>query len=102
MAPITEAADTASLTIDWDVRLPAFPIDQSSAILIGKVTSAAAYLSPDRTNVYSEFEVDVEQVFNSSTQPKLTTAQSTQTKADKRSPANNYGFTKELSIEGWS
>lgn len=61
--PITELRDRTFLTIDWDVGLPAFPIDQSSAIISGRVVSARAHLSPDRTNVYSEFQVDIHEVF---------------------------------------
>lgn len=38
---------------------PAFPVDQSSVIITGEVTGASAYLSNDRTQVYSEFTVTV-------------------------------------------
>lgn len=38
------------------------PVQQSDAIVIGKVVDAHAYLSNDRTNVYSEFSVLVEDV----------------------------------------
>lgn len=36
---------------------PALPVKQSAAIIIGNVTSAKAYLSEDKINIYSEFEV---------------------------------------------
>lgn len=41
----------------------AFPISRSDTVIIGKVKDAAAYLSQDKTNVYSEFSVRVESVF---------------------------------------
>ena len=41
---------------------PAFPITQSDAIAIGQVTDAQAHLSNDKTNIYSEFLVRVEDV----------------------------------------
>jgi hypothetical protein len=44
---------------------PALPISQSDAIAIGQVTNAEAHLSNDKTNVYSEFLVRVEDVFKS-------------------------------------
>ena len=44
---------------------PALPIIQSDAIVIGQVTSAQAHLSSDKTNVYSEFVVRVNDVLKS-------------------------------------
>ncbi len=62
MPPITEASDSIQATIDWDVGLSAFPVEQSTAVILGKVTKADAHLSQDKTNVYSEFEVELEEV----------------------------------------
>lgn len=42
--------------------LSAIPVRQSDAVVIGEVTAAQAYLSTDKTGVYSEFTVQVEQV----------------------------------------
>lgn len=42
--------------------LPAFPARESKVVLIGQIASAAAYLSNDKTGVYSEFTVVVEEV----------------------------------------
>lgn len=47
---------------DWDVRLPALPVERSAAIVIGTVRSAHAYLTPDRNGIYSEFHVAIETV----------------------------------------
>jgi hypothetical protein len=41
---------------------PAFPIGQSDAIVIAEVEGARAYLSQDKTSVYSEFTVLIEEV----------------------------------------
>ncbi len=43
-------------------NLPAFPVQESRVVLIGQIASAAAYLSNDKTGVYSEFTVIVEEV----------------------------------------
>ncbi len=40
---------------------PALPASQSDTIVIGEVTDAHAYLSDDKTSVYSEFAVRVEE-----------------------------------------
>lgn len=63
--PITESFDESFESTDWDVGLPAIPVSQSAAVIIGKVIMAQAYLSEDKTSIYSEFEVQVEQVWKS-------------------------------------
>jgi hypothetical protein len=47
---------------DWDVRLPALPVERSTAVVIGRVMSAHAYVTPDKTGIYSEFHVAVDSV----------------------------------------
>lgn len=49
-------------TTDWDVGLPALPVERSAAVVIGKVTAARAYLTPDKTGIYSEFRVAIDTV----------------------------------------
>lgn len=51
----------------WWIGLDALPIAQSNVIVLGKVTSAKAYLSSDKTGVYSEFSIEVEKVFKDTT-----------------------------------
>jgi hypothetical protein len=47
---------------DWDVRLPALPVERSAAVVIGGVRSARAYVTPDKTGIYAEFHVAIETV----------------------------------------
>jgi hypothetical protein len=49
-------------TTDWDVRLPALPVERSAAVVIGRVTSAHAYITPNKTGIYSEFQVVIDTV----------------------------------------
>jgi len=49
-----------------DRNLPAFPFDNSSEVLVGQVSDAHAYLSNDKTGVYSVFTVQVNEVLKSS------------------------------------
>jgi hypothetical protein len=51
----------------WWLRLPALPVEQSSAIVIGKITNTAAHLSEDKKEIYSEFSVQVEKIFKDTT-----------------------------------
>ena len=41
--------------------LPDLPVNNSDAIIVGSVTAEHAYLSSDRTAIYTEFKVPVEQ-----------------------------------------
>lgn len=46
----------------WMQRVPALPVDVSDAIVIGRISNAQAYLSPDKTGVYTEYTAHVEKV----------------------------------------
>lgn len=41
---------------------PAFPVEQSDLIIIGTITDSQAFVSNDKTAVYSEFQVSVNQI----------------------------------------
>lgn len=57
------AASDSTVRIDFvDRTLLALPVSQSTTILTGKITDARAYLSNDRTGVYSVFTAEVDQV----------------------------------------
>jgi hypothetical protein len=45
--------------------LAALPVERSDAIVVGRVARAEAFLSPDRTNVYSEYTIAVNDVLKS-------------------------------------
>lgn len=51
-----------TLVTDWEVGFPALPLERSTVILIGKIQDAHAYLSEDRSGIYSEFSVKVERM----------------------------------------
>lgn len=59
---ISEDTHQIFSTADWDLRLPALPVERSAAIVIGTVKSAHAYLTPDKTGIYSEFQIAVDAV----------------------------------------
>ena len=57
----------------WMQSLPALPVKASDAVVMGDVTNAHAYLSPDKTGVYSEYTVRVDEVLKQySAAPLLT------------------------------
>jgi len=50
------------LISDWLINLPALPTTQSDVVVVGRVIQGEAYLSNDKTAVYSEFTIEVEEV----------------------------------------
>ena len=62
MAQISEDTHQIFSNTDWDVRLQALPVERSAAVVIGTVRTAHAYLTPDKTGIYSEFRVAIDAV----------------------------------------
>lgn len=58
---ITEDGQIFSF-LDWEIGLSALPVDRSDAVIVGRVTDAKAYLSNDKTGVYSEFTIQIDSV----------------------------------------
>lgn len=58
-----DAVSDSTVTVDAvDLSLPTFPVEQAAAVVIGTVTDANAFLSSDKTGVYSSFGVAVDEV----------------------------------------
>jgi hypothetical protein len=55
--------ETLPTTGHWWIGLSALPVDQSDVVLRGTITSREAHLSDDRTGIYSEFLVQVAEIF---------------------------------------
>lgn len=51
---------------------PALPVSQSAAVVVGEVTDAQAFLSEDKTTVYSEFTISVEEVLKNNSAATIT------------------------------
>jgi hypothetical protein len=62
----TAPSDTTVRVDSVDPKLPAFPFDRASAVIIGTVRKARGYLSNDKTGVYSAFEISIEEVLKNS------------------------------------
>lgn len=67
-----DSSDNTVLVDFVDANLPALPFTESTAVLLGSVTAANAYLSNDLTGVYSEFSLHVEEVIKSDPQAPVT------------------------------
>jgi hypothetical protein len=65
-----------------DPNLPALPLAQSSAVIVGQITDAKAYLSNDKTGVYSAFTVQINEVLKNSTSVPLSSGSSIEVERD--------------------
>lgn len=54
-----------------NMRLPALPFEQSSAVIVGQVTDARAYLSNDKSGVYSVFQIQINEVLKNSSKASI-------------------------------
>ena len=51
-----------SLFNEWDLNLAALPVEQSNAVVVGTTVSGGAFISPDKTGVYMELSLKIEEV----------------------------------------
>lgn len=58
----------AILNDHWQLTTPALPANQSNIILIGEILSSQAYLSNNKSGIYSEFEIRIERVLKDENQ----------------------------------
>ena len=58
------SADTKKRSIisDWYLYVPALPIVESDAVVVGEVTASSGHLSNDKTGAYSEFVIRIDEV----------------------------------------
>ena len=65
-----------------DSNLTALPLTESSAVIVGQVTDAKAYLSNDKTGVYSAFTVQINEVLKNSSSVALSSASAIEVERD--------------------
>jgi hypothetical protein len=61
------------LNVHWWIGLPALPVAQSDAIVLGEITDAQAHLSDDKSGVYSEFTIRIDEILKNDSQSSLAT-----------------------------
>ncbi len=69
-----DPSDTSDTTVRVDFidpHLPAFPTTQSALVIIGSVKDTTAHLSNDRTGIYTEFQVGINEVLKSDSKRSL-------------------------------
>lgn len=64
---LPEGVEPLPITGAWWLGLSALPTEQSDVVVLGVVTTRDAYLTEDRTGIYSEFTVLVSEIFKDAT-----------------------------------
>jgi hypothetical protein len=94
---IEEGADDTFMFAPWGQDLSALPVDKSVAVIVGQITDRAAYLSTDKTNVYTEVTVSIEKVLMNSSGVTLTVGDSIAVERDGgrvRYPSGHITFAR--------
>lgn len=60
---LPEGVEPLPILSHWWIGLPALPVEQSDIIVLGVITGREAHLSDDRTGIYSEFTVQLNEIF---------------------------------------
>lgn len=99
---VNEEAESESVdrTTHWWRGLSALPVAQSDAVLLGRVKNAQAYLSNDRTGVYSEFTIRIDQVFKNNEGMKLSLGDSVILEREGGAVQFPSGRTQRYSLTG--
>lgn len=73
--PATADVSRVKIKIGWQTGISALPVEKSDVVLIGTVSDSQAFLSNDKTGVYSEFSIQIAQLLkNISHSPLITGA----------------------------
>lgn len=67
ISELPDGVETLPTITHWWVGLSALPADQSDIVILGDVVNGEAHLSDDRTGIYSEFTIHVDEIFQDAT-----------------------------------
>jgi hypothetical protein len=67
ISELPEGVEPLPTLTHWWVGLSALPVEQSDVVVLGDIVDGAAHLSDDRTGIYSEFTVHVDEIFQDAT-----------------------------------
>lgn len=85
----------------WPPGFPALPVAQSDAVVIGEVSEAKAYVTGDKTAVYSEFTIRVSEVLKNDNQTPLSPGKSIIAERPGGRVRYPSGHISRFSIAGW-
>ena len=76
LSQISEDSNATFVVNEALSTLSALPVDKSSVVLVGEIIDSKAYLSEDKTAVYSEFEVRIQAVLKNNSNQNLKAGES--------------------------
>jgi hypothetical protein len=91
----------ASFPHHWPPGFPTLPVAQSDVVLIGEVSDAKAYVSGDKSTVYSEFSIQVVKVLKNDHQTPLSPGGTVVAERPGGRVKYPSGHVSRFSITGW-
>jgi hypothetical protein len=91
----------ASVRYHWPPGFPALPVSQSDAVIVGEVADARAYVTDDKSAVYSEFSVQVAEVLKNAADSPLEAGRSIVVERVGGRVRYPSGHICRFSIAGW-
>jgi hypothetical protein len=91
----------ASVHYHWPSGFPTLPVGQSDAVIVGEVTDAKAYVTDDKSTVYSEFTVQVRKVFKDYAQAQILPGGSIVVERPGGRVRYPSGHVSRFSLTGW-
>jgi hypothetical protein len=71
IAELPDGVEPLPTSVHWWIGLSAIPVDKSDVVVLGYVSGRETHLSDDRTGIYSEFTVQVAEIFKDTTSTVL-------------------------------
>jgi hypothetical protein len=97
---ITEQMESSFGTPPFDVPIePALPVTASDVVVVGELTGAQAHLSEDKTSVYSEFTIAINDVLKSNSSALITAGASID--AERYGGAVRFASGKIIRFGDW-
>lgn len=91
----------ASQVYHWPPAFPTLPVSQSDAVVIGDITSATATITEDKTSVYSEFSVSINEIVKNDDKAPLSIGGSIVVDRPGGRVRYSTGKISKFTIAGW-
>lgn len=91
----------ASAHYHWPPGFPTLPVSQSDAVIMGEVVDAKAYVSGDKSTVYSEFTIRIDKVLKDDTHQPLSAGGSIIAERPGGRVRYPSGHVSRFSLTGW-
>lgn len=85
----------------WESGFPSIPLSQSDAVVIGEVIDSEAYLSSDKSSIYSEFTIQINQVLKDDSRVSLTPGLSIVVEREGGRVRYPSGHISQLAVSGF-